>query len=167
MKSVIMVAFLFFVLSFVVSAKEFKIYVKSDELIYGVIQRENPDENPNAVGDKHMSNKAYGLLQIRSPYLKDVNRIAGKKEIRRKWGKDRLTLADMKSRKKAEWAFHVYLSHYGKIYTQKTGKIPTAYVYARIHNGGPNGWKDKDTINYGKAVVSFMREYQIMMTGII
>ena len=58
-----------------VSAKDFTLKVNSDELIYGVVQRENPGQNPDAVGDKHMRNKAYGLLQIRAPYLKDVNRI--------------------------------------------------------------------------------------------
>ncbi len=165
MKSIGLLAFLM-LMCLSVSAKEFKLYVESDELLYGVVQRENPSLNPNAVGDKHMRNKAYGLLQIRAPYLKDVNRIAGKKEIRRKWGKDRLTMKDMKNRRMAEWAFHVYLSHYGKIYTRKTGKIPTAEVYARIHNGGPTGWQDDKTKKYATAVVAFMREYHLMTCGI-
>ena len=162
MKATVWMAVLFVMgMCIPVSAKEFKLYVNSDELIYGVVQRENPGMNPNAIGDKHMRNKAYGLLQIRAPYLKDVNRIAGKKEVRRVWGKDKLTMADMKDSAKAEWAFHVYLSYYGEIYRQKTSKIPTAYVYARIHNGGPNGWKDKDTVDYGKAVVAYIRIFKM------
>lgn len=147
----------------VVQAKEFTLKVNSDALIYGVVLRENPSRNPNAVGDKHMRNKAYGLLQIRAPYLKDVNKIAGRDEIRKRWGKDKLTMKDMKDQAKAEWAFHVYLSHYGKIYTHRTGKIPTVEVYARIHNGGPNGWRDKDTLKYGKAVVRFIKEYNRLL----
>ena len=141
-------------------AKEFTLYVDSDELLYGVVMRENPSLNPNAVGDKRMRHKAYGLLQIRAPYLRDVNKIAGKKEIRRVWGKDKLTIEDMKDQAKAEWAFHVYLSHYGQVYTQKTGKIPTAEVYARIHNGGPNGWKEKKTVQYAKVVAMYIEQYR-------
>jgi len=143
-----------------ISAKEFTLAVNSEELVYGVMLKENSKQDPNAVGDKHLRNKAYGLLQIRSPYLKDVNKIAGKNEVRRLWGKDQLTMEDMKDQAKAEWAFHVYLSHYGKVYTRKTGKVPTAEVYARIHNGGPNGWRDKDTFKYGQAVVRLIRAYR-------
>lgn len=160
MKATLGAFFAFMLMCAPLSAKEFVLSVDSDELIYGVTRKENPGQDPDAVGDKHLRNKAYGLLQIRAPYLKDVNRIAGRKEVRRVWGKDRLTMADMKDPAKAEWAFHVYLWHYGNVYTKKTRKVPTAYVYARIHNGGPNGWRDKDTVRYGEAVVAYIREYR-------
>lgn len=146
-----------------VSAKEFTLYVNSDELMYGVIQRENPAENPNAVGDKHLYHKAYGLLQIRKPYLTDVNRIAGTNEVMRVWGKKKLTMEDMKDEAKAKWAFHVYLSHYGKQYRQQTGKIPSAYIYARIHNGGPKGWQERKTRDYALAVLQYIREYRLAL----
>lgn len=140
--------------------KDFTLCVDSDELIYGVMCRENAARNPNAIGDKRKFHKAYGLLQIRQPYLNDVNKIAGPEEIQRLWGKNKLTMQDMKDLDKAEWSFHVYLSHYGKIYTKKTGKIPTPEVYARIHNGGPNGWKERKTFNYGRAVVRFIMAFR-------
>lgn len=128
-------------------------FVQVELLIRAVILQENPQMNPEAVGDKHLRNKAYGLLQVRQPYLTDVNRIAGKEKVRRRWGKDVLTLMDMKDRDKAEWAFLIYISHYGKRYTKLTGKNPTVEVYARIHNGGPDGWRKKTTVQYGRAVV--------------
>ena len=142
------------------SAKDYTLCVDSDELIYGVMCRDNVLKDPNAIGDKHKRHKAYGLLQIRAPYLADVNKIAGKEEIQRLWGKDKLTMEDMKDEAKAEWSFHVYLSHYGDKYTKKTGKKPTAEIYARIHNGGPNGWLTRRTLSYAKAVVRFIMAYR-------
>lgn len=152
-----MVLLVMIVMSSQVSAKSFKLHVNSKKLIQGIIHVENPRRDPNAVGDKHMKNKAYGLLQIRKPYLDDVNRIAGKKETRRKWGKDKLTLHDMKNLAMAKWAFMVYSSYYGKVYTQITGKTPTMDVYSRNHNGGGFGWKKQSTVKYGKAVVKFAK----------
>ena len=141
-------------------AKNFTLAVDSRALLHAVSLKENAAQDPEAVGDKHMKNKAYGLLQIRAPYLQDVNRIAGSAEVRRVWGKDELTLLDMKNKQKAEWACCVYLSHYGRVYTKKTGKVPTAEVYARIHNGGPNGWKLNDTREYAKTVLCYIQEYR-------
>lgn len=144
----------------IVSAEDYQLSVDSDELLYGVMLKENEGLDPNAVGDKNLHHKAYGLLQIRDPYLRDVNRIAGRDEVRRRWGKDKLTMQDMKDQEKAKWAFHVYLSHYGDKYTEATGKTPTAEVYARIHNGGPQGWKRDNTIEYAQDVLYFMSVYQ-------
>jgi hypothetical protein len=99
--------------------------------------------NHDAVGDLHLQNKAYGILQIRKPYLEDVNRIAGTS----------VTMEQVrKSKTVSRWATVVYLRHYGKVYERKTGKKPTYEVYARIHNGGPNGWKKSSTDAYWKKV---------------
>lgn len=93
----------------------------------------------NAVGDKNLRNKAYGILQIRQPYLDDVNRIAGTK----------VTMEDVrKSRTVSRWATVTYLRHYGRVYERKTGKKPSMEVYARIHNGGPSGWRKTSTDKY-------------------
>ena len=95
--------------------------------------------DPNAIGDQHLNNKAYGILQIRAPYLEDVNRIAG----------TNVTMEQIRSSKTtSRWAAITYLRHYGKNYERKTGKKPTLEVYARMHNGGPNGWKKKSTDVY-------------------
>jgi hypothetical protein len=109
-----------------------------DEVIEHLIRVENPGRDVNAVGDKHLTHKAYGILQIRKPYLDDVNKIAGTS----------YTIEDMKDTVKARWAAKIYLNHYGETYERKTGEAPTLEVYARIHNGGPNGWKKASTNDY-------------------
>jgi hypothetical protein len=109
---------------------------------------ENAAGDPEAIGDKHLTNKAYGLYQIRQPYLDDVNLIAGPEKIRAKWGKDKLTIEDIKDGDKARWAARVYLKHYGARYANKKGSFPDIEVYSRIHNGGPNGWAKNSTNRY-------------------
>lgn len=127
--------------------------------MYALVKIENPRKNINAVGDKHLKHKAHGLLQVRKTTIDDAKRIAGENEIRRKWGKRSLSESDMKNFAKAKWVSQVCLSHYGKYYTKKTGKIPTLEVYARIHNGGPFGWNKSSTRKYGKRAVKYAKAY--------
>ena len=89
-----------------------------------------------AVGDKHLSNRAYGIMQIRKPYLTDVNRIAGTNYTLK-----RVANSEALSR----WCVVTYVKHYGKRYTRLTGKPLTIEVASRLHNGGPNGWKKRST----------------------
>jgi hypothetical protein len=108
--------------------------------------------NPNAVGDRHMRNKAYGTLQIRKPYLNDVNRLC-QKQVIAKWGR-LLTIKDMKDPEKAWWVATEYLTYYGKHYQRQTGRRPDVRVYAAIHNGGPDGWQEPCTVGYSNRVVA-------------
>jgi hypothetical protein len=106
--------------------------------------------DPDAVGDHHLKNKAYGLYQIRQPYLTDVNRISGRT----------LTLDDIRgkgSEETAAFAVKTYLTHYGKRYTRITGKKPTMEVFARMHNGGPNGWKKGSTLGYWQKMLKALK----------
>lgn len=114
---------------------------------------ENPQLDPKLVGDLTLTNKAYGLYQIRKPYLDDVYRLYGA-EMVRTFGR-RLTLADMQNRQAAEWVCWRYLDHYGERYRKATGRSPDIYVYTRIHNGGPNGWAKQSTIPYMLKVQRF------------
>jgi len=61
----------------------------------------------------------------------------------------------MKDRAKARWAAKVYLNFYGEQYEKRTNKVPTAEVYAKIHNGGPMGWRrgNYDTKRYWARVL--------------
>jgi hypothetical protein len=114
---------------------------------------ENIEGDPEMVGDKHLKHHAYGLLQIRQPYLEDAVRFA-KKDMIKKYGRV-LTIKDMKDRNKARWVARVYLHCYGKEYTRKTGKTATYKIYAKIHNGGPEGWhpRNLDTKRYWAMVI--------------
>ena len=117
--------------------------------------------DPTAVGDKHLRNKAYGVLQIRQPYLDDVNKHY-KAVILEHWGRP-LTLEDIKEPAIARWVTIQYLTHYGKRYTRMTGKKPTFEIYARMHNGGLNGWTEKrrpKTENHWEKFQRKAREYE-------
>ena len=131
-----------------------------DKLVYAIMKAENPQSNPYKIGDTALYYKAHGLLQIRQPYLDDVNRIVGKKIMTKMWGKPKLTLSDIKQDvNKAIWAMKIYLVHYGKQYERETGKKVTAQIYARIHNGGPQGYKKWATKEYWAKVQSNIKSY--------
>jgi len=109
------------------------------ENLISSIAKVESSNNPTAVGD---GGKAVGLLQIWPCVLDDVNRVYGK----------RYTLADRLDPVKSREICRLYLEHYGKNYTKKTGKQPTDEVYSRMWNGGPAGWSNKKTIEYWNKV---------------
>lgn len=103
------------------------------------IAKVESDNNPSAIGDK---GAAVGIYQIHPAYVKDVNRIAN----------TNFKLIDRYDVEKSKQMVTTYLWHYGKAYIQKTGKLPDFEVLARIHNGGPDGWKKKSTMRYWEKV---------------
>lgn len=88
-------------------------------------------------GDK---GKAVGALQIHRGVVEDVNRFAG----------TRFTHRDMHRRDVAIYCATVYLTHYCT--KERLGHVPTAEDFARVWNGGPDGWKEPATIRYWKRV---------------
>ena len=106
--------------------------------------------NPRAIGDrkKGTSGKsvhhyaAWGMFQLHSIYVNDVNAFA----------KTKFTHADAFNPRKAKQIAKLYLIHYGKAYEKRTGKIATLEVLARIHNGGPRGYEKEVTVKYWKKV---------------
>jgi soluble lytic murein transglycosylase-like protein len=115
----------------------------SDKLIQAMIQVES-EGNGLAIGDK---GKAYGCLQLWNSYIQDVNRIY-KTSYRHKDAFNRCTAIEITKK---------YLTFYGKIYMQETGKQPTDEVFARMHNGGPTGYKKSATIEYWQKVKKELR----------
>jgi len=90
---------------------------------------------------------AYGKLQIRQICLDDVNG----------WGLlDReITLEQcQKSEAVSRWVAVRYMTYWGKQYEKKTGFKPTFETYARIWNGGPNGWQKQSADKYWTKVRS-------------
>ncbi len=88
--------------------------------------------------DNAVNSHATGCLQITPILVKDVNRIAD----------TNYTLKDRFDRNKSIEMAQIYLQYYGKVYTKKTGKEPDSEIYARIWNGGPNGWQKSSTEDY-------------------
>ena len=106
----------------------------SDKLLDAICDIESHG-NSQAVGD---SGKAVGVYQIHKIYVDDVN----------SFSKTQYTYEDRKDKTKSRAMVKAYLEHYGKVYEKKTGETANNEVLARIHNGGPNGYKKDATKKY-------------------
>jgi len=85
---------------------------------------------------------SHNQLQIRDICIQDVNRIYGTS----------YTMYDAYDRAKSKEIAILYLTYWGKQYKKETKKDPSYEQFARIWNGGPEGWKKKSTIKYWKKV---------------
>lgn len=106
--------------------------------------RKDPDQ---AVGDLNRKYKAYGCLQIRRPYVKDVND---------RFGTSYKASDCLGDRKLSVWIFERYMEMYCT--KERLGHEPTYEDVARIHNGGPNGWKSPATLKYWQDVRSYLSD---------
>tara|TARA_R110000824_G_scaffold146414_7_gene315229 strand:- start:1573 stop:1995 length:423 start_codon:yes stop_codon:yes gene_type:complete len=112
--------------------------------------------NDRAIGDGGAS---HGLLQIQEDCLIDANK------WRKAMGLSQFKFPnDCYDRQKAEHILFAYLQQYTQArckekhtlvsqlkegeYYWRTGKPPTWEDYARIWNGGPNGYKKQATLKY-------------------
>jgi hypothetical protein len=89
------------------------------------------------------------VYQLRDIYIDDVNRILRCEKFKYE---DKFDVG------KSREMMLVYWGWYGAIYEAKTGNSVTYSVLARIHNGGPNGWKKYATKRYAKKVMSLIEE---------
>ena len=82
------------------------------------------------------------VYQIQRVYLDDLGRVYG------------CHFADevMTDRHASEQVMLAYWEYYGEQYARRTWRQPTAEVLARIHNGGPNGWRKDSTLEYLRKV---------------
>ncbi len=100
------------------------------------IARVESNHDSRAVGD---SGRALGAYQIHRSYWKDGTRILGVD-----WSYE---LARDPS--KARQVVRAYLLHYGK------GR--TLLEKARIHNGGPRGYRKKATLKYARKIARILQ----------
>ena len=112
------------------TAKE--VSMNYEKLIPALVRVES-NGNPKAVGD---NGKAFGILQIWSVVVQDVNTAYGTK----------FTHRDAFDPKKAEQICRLYLSHYCT--AKRLGRRPTYQDAARIWNGGPKGHLKSATLGY-------------------
>ena len=80
---------------------------------------------------------AAGPLQIRPIYVEDVNRIAGTSY---QYPDDCWSMSNSVA------MFRIYVGHYAT--AKRIGREPTLEDMARIHYGGPRGWRWKSTKQY-------------------
>lgn len=129
-----------------------------EPLFKSIVIMESSGRN-GVIGDKNTPFPAYGMYQIRKPYLQDVLQ-KHQKECVQKFGKQ-LTLEDVRTcPKKSKWVVEKYLSHYGNLYAKRTGKPLTPAILFRIHNGGPLGWKNPNTLKYVQKAMPLYRQFK-------
>jgi len=114
--------------------------VSYDRLVAALIVVESHG-NDRAIGDRHMTKKAYGPLQIRQPCVDDVNRRFGTKIQAHEL---------LGNRSLSKWVCVKYLEMYAT--PKRLGREPTMEDMARIWNGGPVGWKRQSTTSYWSKV---------------
>ena len=93
--------------------------------------------NDFAIGD---DGKAYGCLQMHAAYVQDAAEHAGKEWIHE----------DALQRDVAIQIFMAYMDRYAT--AERLGHEPTIEDIARIHNGGPDGYKKSSTDKYWEKV---------------
>ena len=118
-----------------------------DSLIQALIQIES-NGNDLAVGDVNLANPAFGCLQIRQPCVTDVNRkLATNYRAEECLGNRGLSIRICRE----------YLNLYAT--EKRVGHKPTLEDYARIWNGGPNGFRKTSTEDYWRKVKRFLKMY--------
>lgn len=96
-----------------------------DERLIQALMQVESDFDDYAIGDKHLSNRAYGCLQIRKPVCDDVNRVYGTKLNPEQMLGNRPLSIDT-----ARKYWNIYLPH-----------SATDEEKARVWNGGPTAYK--------------------------
>jgi hypothetical protein len=103
--------------------------VRPYEALWNATCKVESDFNPYAIGDKHLKNSSYGIVQIRKTRLDDYYLQTGIK----------YSVKDMFDPIKSKKVF----MHYASLDLEKT---------AREWNGGPKGMHKKSTIKYWKKI---------------
>jgi len=111
-------------------------------LIFALIMVESSGND----GAVNASGECWGPLQIKEIYVQDVNRIAGTS----------YTHEDAFDRAKSMDMFRIYMEHYAT--EELLGRPPTWEDIARIHAGGPQGWRDPERAPYWAKVQSVLQE---------
>jgi len=96
-----------------------------------------------AVVESNRGATSRNVYQLRKIYVADVCRITGQRITHAQAiGDDAIARA----------CIEAYWNHYGTRYSHITGASPDAEVLARIHNGGPDGWRKPETMVYWRKV---------------
>lgn len=113
-----------------------------DVLVNSLIKVENAKNDPMAIGD---NGAARGLLQIHQEYVDEVNRIL---KLNPKYSGPLYTWNDAFNPEKSKDITKIFLKFWGNQYSKKTGKPITYEILAKLHNGGPTGYKKPKTNEY-------------------
>jgi len=102
--------------------------------------------------------RAVGAYQIHKIYVDDVNRILRE---------DRYTYADRWDRDKSREMTEIYIMYYAGIRNNVIYRTSEQWyeAMARIHNGGPDGWKSDSTLPYWEKIKARLETRYLPMSG--
>ena len=112
--------------------------LKAPTFLLDAIEQVESNGDPNAIGD---NGKAVGSFQIWKTYVDDVNRILRE---------HRYNYNDRYDPLLSRYMVKTYIGHY--VTKKRLKRNPTFEDMARIHNGGPNGYKKKCTEKYWEKI---------------
>lgn len=115
-----------------------------DQLIAAIAEVETHNGKDERDGD---NGKRGGHFQIGRLYLEDANA----------WAGSCFQHGEMRDPAKAEFIVRSYLDRWGAKYLVDMRLAPSLQVLARIHNGGPKGWKKRSTVRYWRKIKSVIR----------
>ena len=117
----------------------FKAYILSTlASIMSILKVVETNNKPDSIGD---NGKSYGILQIQSSVLSDVNRIYGTDYYHEQ----------MFSEKASEEVFKLYMCYGREVFLKKHCRFPTEEDMVRMWNGGIyKGYTYKQTKKYYK-----------------
>lgn len=119
-------------------------FILARESLFLAIEQVESRGDPQAV---NINEGAVGPFQIRMIFLRDVNRILGRKEF---------ASEDRYDRHRCRQMITIYLYHYAT--ERRLARRPTFEDYVRILNGGPNGYKKESTKAHWQKVKVWMKK---------
>lgn len=117
------------------------------EDLLDAIEQVESGGDPNAIGD---NGQAVGNFQIHKIYVDDVNRIEKTNHTSKYYSPNQYEYYHRENPYCSRSMVQIYLEHYAT--KKRIGREPTFEDMARIHNGGPNGWKKESTKPYWQKV---------------
>lgn len=128
--------------------------VRPSDNLLDAIRRVESSDGRNIYGDwipgadrSNTANaRAHGPYQLHNAYVEDVNRFEG----------TNYTPEDRLNEDTARQITTQYLTHYGN----RQGVTPSNEVFARMHNGGPNGYRNPRTQGYWNRVQQAMNDIE-------
>ena len=118
---------------------------KNDHVFYEALRFVESSDGLKLIGD---GRKAIGVYQLHKIYIDDVNRIYG----------TTYSHADRWDKSKSHEIVILYLSHYRKVFEKKYKRPINVVELAAIHNGGPQGYRNKKALNYGRKVLKYINK---------
>ena len=126
--------------------------LKIDRILLDAIRQVESGGNIFLVGDLFSAHHAYGPYQITRPYYNDA--VGFCQSLTDGGNKDFGNVRGVGSIEYSERVMESYMGRYAT--RRRLRREPTYEDIARIHNGGPNGYRRSSTISYWRRVQQAM-----------